>query len=115
MRRRLPSFVARDVRRIVDERGGEKDREQADGNIDEEDPAPRIVVGDPAAQGGANDGSDDNAHAVDGHGHALLFGRKAFDQNGLRDGLQAAATGALQDAEENKHGQGWEQSRRETN
>src|SRR5208337_1493571 len=94
-----------DMRRIGDERGGHKDGEDSDGNVDEEDPAPGVVVCDPAAQSGSDDGRSDDAHAIDGHGHALLFARKALDEDGLGDGLQAAAARSLQDAEEHQQGQ----------
>src|ERR1700693_864244 len=88
-------FLAGEMGRIGDEHGSENDGEQADGNIDEENPAPSVIVGDPSAEGGTDDWRDDHAHTVNGHGHALFCARETFDQDGLRDGLQSAAARSL--------------------
>jgi len=90
------------VRWILNELRSEKERKDADGNIDEEDPAPGVVIRNPAAERRSDDGRDDDPHAVDGHAHALFFAGKAFNQNGLRDGLEAAAARALQYAKQHK-------------
>ena len=42
------------------------------------------------------------AESEDGHGGAALGGGKAFEQDGLGDGLKGSAAGALYDAEEEK-------------
>ncbi len=47
-------------------------------------------------------GRYDHAHAVHRHRHALLLARKAFHQDGLRNGLQRAAAEPLQHAEEDE-------------
>ena len=70
-----------------------------DGNVDVENPAPTVVVGDPSAQGGADRRRDDDGHAVHGKSHAAFRGRKRIGENGLLAGLQSAAARALQDAE----------------
>ena len=89
-----------DVGRVVDEAGDHEDGENADGNVDVEGVAPTEGVGEPAAERGAEDGGDDDAEAIGGHGHGALCGGKAFEQDGLRERLQCAAAGALHDAGE---------------
>ena len=84
--------------RVFDDAVGEPEREEADGDIDEEDPVPVEVVGDPAAEGGADGWGDDDGHAVDGEGLAALFNGEGVCEDGLFGRCEAAAAGALQDA-----------------
>ena len=72
----------------------------ADGQVDEEDPGPRVVVGDPAAERGADGGRDDDAENVDGLYGSLLFTGKDLAQGGLGGGQQGRASRALHDAPE---------------
>jgi hypothetical protein len=74
-----------------------------DRKIDVKDPAPGIAVGDPSAQRGADDRGHHNADAVDRHGRAVLAGRKALQQDGLGQGLHAAAADALQHPGHDQH------------
>ena len=90
------------VRRIEDHRRRQCEREDADRDVDEEDPAPGVVVGDPAAQRRPDHRRHDHAHAVERHRDALLFAREALDQNGLGDRLQRSAAQALQHAKEDQ-------------
>src|ERR1700693_6123137 len=53
---------------IFDEACDEEECQEADGNVDEEDPAPGEVVGDPAAKSRADGGSEDGDKAVEGEG-----------------------------------------------
>ena len=87
-----------DVGRVVDEAADEDDGEDADGDIDVEGVAPTEGVGEPAAEGGAEDRGDDDSQAVGGHGHGPFGGRKALEQDGLRKRLQRAAARALEHA-----------------
>ena len=96
-------LAALEVGRILNEPRGEQDRQNADGDIDEEDPAPGEVVGDPSAEGGADRGSGDDGHSIDRECHASFRGRKGVRENGLLAGLQASAAGALQDAADDQH------------
>jgi hypothetical protein len=59
---------------------------------------PVEVVGDPAAEGGADGGRDDDGHAVDREGLAALFDGEGVGEDGLLAGREAAAAEALQDA-----------------
>ncbi len=70
------------------------------GTIDVEDPRPRVVVGEPAAERGAERRREDDAEAVDAHRDALLLGRERLAQDRLRHGHQHAAADALHDAED---------------
>ena len=96
---------ALEVGRIFNDAAGENDRQNAHRNIEEEDPAPGVVVGDPAADGRSDGRSDDDGHAVDGEGDAPFFGRKSVGQDGALAGLQAAAGRALKDAEDDQQSQ----------
>ncbi len=82
----------------MDEAADHEDRQQADGNVDVEGIAPTEGIGEPAAQGGAEDRGDHDAQAVGGHGHGALGDGEAFEQDGLRERLQRAAARSLQDA-----------------
>ncbi len=97
--------LALEVRRIVDEARHHHQREDADGNVEVEDPAPGVVVGDPAAEGGADDGRDDDAESVGGHRLAVFLLREGLQQDGLGEGLQTASGEPLQDAEDDELGE----------
>jgi hypothetical protein len=69
----LRSFEGRlDPRRIVDQARDQNERQNADRNIDEEDPAPGEVVGDPAAQRGADGGREHGDQAIERKGLPAL-------------------------------------------
>ncbi len=61
-------FGVFDVGRIVDEAADHEDGQRADGDVDVEGIAPAVGVGQPAAEGGAEDGRDDDAKGEEGHG-----------------------------------------------
>src|ERR1700721_2139942 len=67
---------------VFDHSVGEEEREYTEGDVDEEDPVPVEVVGDPAAEGGADGGSDDDGHAVDGEGLGTLCDVEAVCEAG---------------------------------
>src|ERR1700690_197366 len=83
---------------VFDHAVAEVEREQADGEIDEEDPVPVEVVGDPAAEGGADSGRDDDGHAVEREGLAALLDGEGIREDSLFAGGEAASAEALQDA-----------------
>ena len=95
-----------EVRRVFDEALGEVEGEDADGDVEEEEPAPGEVVGNPAAEGGAERGGEDDGHAIDGEGHGALFRGEGVGEDGLLRGLEAAAGEALNDAEEDERAEG---------
>ena len=95
-------LVLADVVRIVHEGADHHHGDHADRQVEVEDPAPGIVVGDPAAERGAEDGREDDAQSKGRHGRAVLLGWKRLQQDGLRQGLQSSAGEALQDAEEDQ-------------
>jgi hypothetical protein len=76
----------------------EQQRQDADGDVDEEDPAPVVVVCDPAAQDGANGGRRDDGDGVQSKGAGPLGGWEGIDQDGLFNGREAASADTLQDA-----------------
>ena len=106
-------LLALHVGRVLDEARGQYQGKNADGNIQQKDPAPGEVVGDPAAEGGADRRRQHDREAIHGEGHAAFGGGKSVGQNGLLAGLQAAAARALQDAKENQHAQVRRQSAQE--
>jgi len=84
-----------DVGRVVDEAGDHDDRENADGDIDVKGVAPTEGIGKPAAQGGPDHRGHHDAESVGGHGHGTLGYGKAFEEDGLREGLQGSAACSL--------------------
>ena len=94
------------MRWIFDHAVRQEEREQAEGDVDEEDPVPVEVVGDPSAQGGANGRSDDNSHTVDGEGLPSFFYGEGVCKDGLLAGSEAAAACSLQDARDDQERKG---------
>ena len=76
--------------------------DDAERDVDEEDPVPGPVVRDPAPEQGADDGTARHPHAVDRGGHADLLDREGFHEDCLRERLQGASPYALEDAEEDE-------------
>src|SRR5262249_26353390 len=64
--------AALDVRRIEDKDRSKKDRQDANRHVDVEDPAPAVAVSKPAAEDGAEHGSDDDAESPEAHGFAAV-------------------------------------------
>ena len=83
------------MRWVFDEAIGKVERKQRDGNIDEEDPAPVEVIGNPAAQGRPDGGRYHDGEAVECEGVSALLGREGIGENGLLGWGQAAAARAL--------------------
>ncbi len=93
-----PLFAELERGRVFDHAVAEVEGQQADGYVDEEDPVPVEVVGDPAAESGADGGRDDDGHAVDGEGLAAFFDGEGVGEDGLFAGGETAASGSLKDA-----------------
>ena len=77
-------------------------RDDADRQIDEERPAPREIVGNPATEHRPERRTDDHTHCEDPLRQALLFERVRIAQNRLRGGDQATSAEALNDAPEDR-------------
>ena len=77
-------------------------RQETDWHIDQKDPAPLILVRQPAAQGRTDDRRQQGRQAEQRHRHALLFSREGVQQNGLTAGLQTAPCQTLNDAEQDE-------------
>ena len=90
----------------MDEAAGEEEREDADGNVDEEDPAPVVVVGDPAAEDGADGRGSDDGDGVEREGGGAFGGRKGVDEDRLLDWSEATTADTLQDAREEHDAEG---------
>src|ERR1019366_8058571 len=99
--------VGFDPWRIVDEAGDEHEGKNANGDVDEEDPAPGAVVCDPAAKSGADGGREDGDETVESKGLAALLGFKGVGHDGLGHGLHASAAEALHAAADEEDGQRW--------
>ena len=79
--------------------------QDADRHVDVEDPAPVVGLGQPAAQGRAQDGADHDAHAPHRHRLAVLLLGIRIEQHGLRQRHQRGAEQALHQAEQHHLGQ----------
>ena len=99
-------FGVLDVGRIDDEAVDHEQGEDADGDVDVEGIAPGVGVGEPAAEGGAEDGCDDDSEGEDCHGCSAFAGWEGFEQDGLGEGLERSAAGALNYASEEQKSQG---------
>src|SRR3974390_154730 len=99
--------VAGKMRWVVNQGRGKKDGDQANGDVDEENPAPGVIVGDPAAERRPDDWRDHDTHAVNRHRHALFFTGEALDEDGLGDGLQPPSPCSLQNPEEDQQREAW--------
>src|SRR5262249_36769560 len=97
--------LALHVRRIADEKVRQNQRNDSDRDVDVENPAPGIIVGNPAAEPWTDCGRDDDSDSVDSESHTALFERERVVKDGLLARLQSAAAGALQNAEEHQHSQ----------
>ncbi len=76
--------------------------ENADRQIDIKHPAPAVILGEPAAEHGAQHGPDHDADAKQRHGKSLALARIAAKQNGLRQRNKRRAERALQDPEQHE-------------
>ena len=94
-----------DVGRIENEQAGHDDGGQPHRQVDVEDPAPTEIVGEVPANHGTKHGRHHDAQAPEGHGFAAVLRREGFQHHGLREWLERASSGALDDAEEDQHGQ----------
>ncbi len=102
--------LTRELGRIRYQTLGENQRQDSDGNVDEENPAPTPVVGDPAAQRRTYRRCGDDGHAVKGKSRRPLARGKCVYEYRLLHWCKAASPNALQDAEENQQPQAGRQS-----
>src|SRR5579859_363647 len=93
------------IGRVLDEARGEQDGENAYRNVDEEDPTPGKVVGDPSAQSRADRRSGHHRHSVHCESHAAFCRRKRIGENCLLARLQSAAACTLENAADDQRGQ----------
>ena len=70
-------------------------RENAERHVDEKDPMPGIIVGDPAADGRTDGRRHDDGDAVDGERLRTLLRREGIGQHRLLAGRHAAAAETL--------------------
>ena len=95
----LAEFAAVQIRGVLDEAGSQQQRHDAYRDIDEENPAPGEIVGDPASQRRTDGRRHDHGDPIDGERHSSLGGQKCIGQDRLLAGLQAASSHALQNPE----------------
>src|ERR1700730_2493033 len=72
--------------RIVDQPARKDQRDQADRNVDKENPAPRETICNPSSKRRTDRRRSDYRHAVERESAAELFLGKGIDQDGLLDG-----------------------------
>src|SRR5580704_15284631 len=91
------------VWRIGNQTVGEKQGNDTDWDVDEKNPAPVEIVGDPSAESGAYGRSEHDSHAVDRERHPSFSRWKCISEDCLFTGLQTSAAHSLEDAKENQH------------
>ncbi len=92
--------------RIPQHHAREKGTQHAHRDVDVEDPAPGVVVGDPATQRWAEHRRAQDGHRVDRHGHPALFAWERIGKDGPHTRLQTTARKALQHAKDHQRCQG---------
>ena len=93
------------IRRVEQERAGHEEAEHADRQVDVEDPAPRPLVGQVAADGGPEDRAEDEADAPHRHGEPALMEREDLPEDRLRERNDRAAAETLEDARDDQRGE----------
>src|SRR6202162_2260311 len=93
---------ALEIRRIFHQFVNQEQSGDTHGQIDEENPTPRVTVGHPAAQSWPDSRCAYCRNAVKGKCQTALLRRKSVGEDCLHHRLQAASTRALQDAKEKK-------------
>src|SRR5258706_4629001 len=78
------------------------ERQSANWNVEVENPAPGVAIGDPASQRWTNGRSADGRDSIQREGQPALRGRKRIAQDCLRHRLQAPSERALQDPKQEK-------------
>src|SRR5208337_4871281 len=91
------------MRWIVDNLLRQKQRDDADWNIDKEDPMPIEVFSDPSSQGRTDCRRYNNGHAVDREAHIALLGCKCVGEDRLFTRPETSASKALHYTKNNQH------------
>ena len=82
---------------ILDQAADQKEGEYADGQIDVEDPSPRVVVGDPTADRRSEGWRKHGDETIEREGLASFPWFERIRHDGLRHRLEAATSDALKD------------------
>src|SRR5438445_9599246 len=98
-------FAALEIRRILNKPRRKQERENPNWDIDEENPAPGKIVGDPTAKRWTDCRSHHHRYAINGECHAPLGGSEGVGEDGLLARLQAATARTLKNAEDDQHGE----------
>src|SRR5215469_3153743 len=89
--------------RILNHSVGQKQREDSHRYIDEENPTPVVVVGNPSTERRAQCRRRHDSHSVDRERHPPLLRRKGVRKDTLLAWLQTAATCTLQPTKNDKN------------
>src|SRR5467141_1360037 len=98
-------FAALEIRRVLNKPRRQQERKNPNWDIDEENPAPGKIVGDPTAKRRTDGRSHHYRYAINGECHAPLGGSEGIGEDGLLARLQAAAARTLKNAEDDQHGE----------
>ena len=102
--------LAGKLRWIENYAAGQDQGNDADRNIDEKDPAPAPIIGDPTSERRPDYRRGDDGHAVKRKCGSPLLRGKGVDKNGLLHRSQPATTHTLQHPEQDQHSQAWRQA-----
>jgi len=91
--------------RLRHEARHQEDAQDPDRQVDQEYPAPIVIIGEPAAEHRPQDGSDHDAAAEQRHRLPMLFARIDVEQGRLRQRHDEGAANALKSAEQNHFAQ----------
>src|SRR6201999_3403386 len=87
---------------VFDHTVREKERQQAERQIDEENPVPVVVVGKPATERRADGRSHDHGHAIQSEGLPAFLDGESVGKNRLLTRSQSSAAKALQNTRQNQ-------------
>src|ERR1700758_4220655 len=98
-------LAALEVRRILNQPRGQQDGQNPDRNIDEENPPPAEIVGDPTPESRTDRGRGNDRHSINRKRHTSFGWRKSIGQYGLFARLQSTTANSLKNPANDQNSQ----------
>ena len=90
------------IGRIPEHDARQEHTDDADRNVDVEDPAPGVIISDPSSGRRPEHGRHQDCHGVKRHRHTAFLGGEAVGENRLNRGLQPSAGKSLRNPEQHE-------------
>ena len=101
----LAPLAAAEFGRVLNQTRRQQQGENPHRDVNEENPTPAEIVGDPSAQRWTDGRSHHHRSAVNRKGHTPFCGSERVGKNRLFAGLETASPRTLHDPEDDEHGQ----------